>query len=182
LIDNDLVHSALKYLVNLIYDNGWHCTVSPDLKKFRGPGRKDDPCPYANLVMLKALSEFPEYLASEACATGTETLLLLWENRKSRRPYLFAMGTDFSKLKAPLIWYDILHILEVLSRFDRLHSDSRFQEMVHIVLNKKDENGLFTPESIWRAWKDWEFGQKKQPSYWITFLIYRILNRINKNY
>ncbi len=31
----------------------------PALGKFRGPGRKDDPCPVANLYALKALSLFP---------------------------------------------------------------------------------------------------------------------------
>jgi len=32
----------------------------------------------------------------------------LWEKRREQKHYLFAMGTDFNKLKAPLIWFDIL--------------------------------------------------------------------------
>ena len=30
---------------------------------------------------------------------------------------MFFMGTDFRKLKVPLVWYDLLHVLDVLSSF-----------------------------------------------------------------
>ena len=29
---------------------------------------------------------------------------------------MFYMGTDFSKLKVPLVWYDLLHVLEVITQ------------------------------------------------------------------
>ena len=176
--DDPGVQLAIKYLAELIRENGWGCAASPDLGKFRGPGRKDDPCPYANLIMLKLLSELPEYQNSDVCRTGVNTLLDLWEHRKERRPYLFAMGSDFAKLKAPLIWYDILHVLEVLTRFKWLHQDSRLKEMLEIVKSKQNEDGSFSPESIWMAWKGWDFGQKREPSQWVTFLILRILKRM----
>ena len=54
------VKAAIEYLAGLLRDNGWPCAVSKKLGKFRGPGRKDDPCPFANLVMLKVLSEIEE--------------------------------------------------------------------------------------------------------------------------
>lgn len=180
LINDRRVQSAIQYLKGLIRDNGWPCVVAPDLGKFRGPGRKDDPCPYANLVMLKALSQMPEWCDSETCRTGAETLLTLWEQRKERKPYLFAMGTDFAKLKAPLIWYDILHVLDVLIRFPWLRKDTRLQEMVEIVKGKIDARGSYTPESIWMAWKGWDFGQKREPSQWVTLQILRILKRVNE--
>jgi hypothetical protein len=44
---------------------------------------------------------------------------------------------------------------------------------------KANLNGQFTPESIWKAWSDYDFGQKKQPSRWMTLLALRILN-LNK--
>ena len=53
-----------------------------------------------------------------------------WQIRKEKKYYLFGMGTDFSKLKYPFIWYDILHVVDVLSRFPFVHADPRFQEMV----------------------------------------------------
>ena len=171
------VQKALKYLIGLERENGWHCTVSPEVGKFRGPGRKADPCPYANLLILQLLAEFPEKHADPAVKTGVETLLSLWEERKERRPYLFAMGTHFSKLKAPLIWYDILHITDVLSQFHWALEDKRLQEMMQIVESKADQDGKFTAESIWMDWKGWEFGQKKVPSKWITLIAQRMLKR-----
>jgi len=114
------------------------------------------------------------------CVRGVESLLQLWEQRKERRPYLFAMGTDFAKLKAPMVWYDILHVLEVLTQFRRFRQDKRLLEMVDILKTKADTEGRFTDESVWKAGSNWEFGQKKSPSFWLTFQAHRILNRMSE--
>jgi hypothetical protein len=149
-------------------------------KKFKGPGRRTDPCPYANLLMLKLLSIMPENNNSEEINKGIDVLLDLWERRKEVKYFLFGMGTDFKKLKAPLIWFDILHAADVLSNFDKARNDKRFLEMVEIISVKADENGLYKAESAYRAWKDWNFGQKKENSAWISFLVYRIMKRMNR--
>jgi hypothetical protein len=172
------VKAASQYLAELVRDNGWPCAVSKELGKFRGPGRKDDPCPFANLAMLKALSEIEEYRDSAACHTGTETILKAWKESSSEHAYMFYMGTDFRKLKAPFVWYDILHVLEVLSRFAWAWKDERFLDMLKILEGKVNQDGRFSPESIWTAWKDWEFGQKKEPSRWLTLLAWRIIGRV----
>jgi hypothetical protein len=172
------VKAASKHLVELIRDNGWPCAVSKELGKFRGPGRKDDPCPFANLAMLKALSEIEEYRDSSACHVGTETILTLWEESSTRHPYMFYMGTDFRKLKVPFVWYDILHVLDVLSHFTWVREDERFLDMLEILKGKADQQGRFSLESIWTAWKGWEFGQKKEPSRWLTLLAWRIIERV----
>ncbi len=39
------VKRAVNHLVGLVGENGWRCVVAPELGKFRGPGRKEDPCP-----------------------------------------------------------------------------------------------------------------------------------------
>lgn len=173
------VLAAIEYLVSLIRENGWPCAASPVLGKFKGPGRKADPCPYANLVMLRMLAQWPQFRDDEVSRIGANALLTLWEQRRESRPYLFAMGTHFTYLKAPLIWYDILHVLEVLSQFPWLCSDDRLQEMGAIVRQKADEHGRFTPESIWRAWNEWDFGQKREPSRWLTLVAQKILKRID---
>ena len=90
---------------------------------------------------------------------------------------MFFMGTDFRKLKAPLFWYDILHVLEVVSQFKWAGKDKRFKEMLNTVTSKSDEIGRFTSESIWTAWKGWDFTQKKLPSQGLTFFVQRILKR-----
>jgi hypothetical protein len=172
------VLAGVQYLVGLLRDNGWPCAAAPEMGRFRGPGRKDDPCPYATLVMLRLLTMLPEWRAGPAAQTGGETLLDLWARSRETHPYLFRMGTDFRKLKAPFVWYDILPVLDVLSRIPALRQDDRLQEMAAIVAAKADAAGRFTPESIWMAWRDWEFGQKKAPSRWLTLLAARALRRL----
>jgi hypothetical protein len=181
LANESRVKKAIEYLTGLVRENGWPCVVSRELGKFRGPGRKDDPCPFATLAMLKALSVNDDHRDSSACHTGAETLLRIWTESKSQHPYMFFMGTDFRKLKVPFIWYDILHVLEVLTRFPWLKNDLRLLEMLAIVKAKADQQGRFTLESIWTVWKDWEFGQKKNPSRWLTLQAWIIIKRIDTN-
>ena len=171
--------TAVDYLNALVRENGWPCAVSPELGKFRGPGRKDDPCPYATLVMLKVLAHALDLRESKPAQVGVETLLSLWEESKEKHPYMFFMGTDFRKLKAPLFWYDILHVLDVLSYFESTRKDKRFQQMLKIVEAKANADGQFIPESVWTAWKDWDFSQKKIPSKGLTFFVQRILKRVS---
>lgn len=168
---------AILHLENLVRENGWPCAVSPELGKFRGPGRKEDPCPYATLVMLKVMAHVPELREARAARIGVETLLALWDESHTRHPYMFFMGTDFRKLKAPLFWYDILHVLDILSHFEWVRTDKRFRQMMGSVQSKADGNGRYIPESVWTAWKDWDFSQKKVPSEGLTFFVQRILKR-----
>jgi hypothetical protein len=171
------VNQGLNFLRDLIRENGWPCSVSPELGKFRGPGRKDDPCPYATLLMLKVLSQINDFKESHEAHIGAECLLNLWARSKETHPYMFYMGTDFRKLKAPLIWYDIVHVADTLTQFEWLKNDTRLKELIDIIKSKANEDGSFTPESEWKAWKGWDFGQKKKPSQWLTFLILRIIKR-----
>ena len=169
-----------KYLTSLVRDNGWHCVVSKELGSFRGPGKKEDPCPFATLAMLKLLSVVEDLRDSPAARQGVESLLSLWEHSQTRHPYIFYMGDDFRKLKVPFIWYDLVHVLDVLSRFAWVKSDPRFQDMLSVLTTKMDPDGHFTLDSAWQAWKDWEFGQKKVPSRWLTLVAWRILQRVEK--
>jgi hypothetical protein len=173
------VTAAVDHLARLVRENGWPCAVSKELGHFRGPGKKDDPCPFANLAMLKALAAFDELRDSPACHTGSEVLLSLWSESMTRHPYIFYMGTDFRKLKVPFVWYDLMHVLEVLSRFEWLKTDERLLDMIEVMVSKADPQGCFTLESTWMAWKGWEFGQKKVPSRWLTLSAWRILRRVD---
>jgi hypothetical protein len=175
----DKTGKGLEFLIGLLRENGWPCRVSKELGNFRGPGKKEDPCPYANLIVLKLLALFKEYSSGREARTGVECLLGLWEKSSEQHPYMFFMGNDFRKLKAPFIWYDILHAADVLSQYEFAVKDERFIGMLETINSKADKDGLFTPGSEWKAWKGWEFCQKKKPSAWLTFLVYRINKRAN---
>jgi len=171
------IKQGVDYLVGFHKDRGFPCTVSKEFGKFRGPGRKDDPCPYASLIMLKLLCAIPEYRDSEVAVHTAINLLELWENSLERHPYMFYMGTDFRKLKAPAMWYDIVSVTDVLSHMEAVKTDARFLEMLSIIKGKQDKNGLFTPEAVYQKCKNWDFGQKKVPSPYLTYLCCQITVR-----
>lgn len=175
--DDPRVHEAVAYLTSLVRDNGWPCADSPEQGNWRGPGRKGDPCPYANLIMFQLLALLPHWRDSAALRTGAETQLDLWAKRREEHPYQFYMGADFCKLKAPLVWYDLLHVVDVLSQLPWLVHDERMLDMLSVLTGRFDADGRFTPQSVWTAWSDWDFGQKKAPSPWLTLLVQRAVKR-----
>ena len=172
------VKRALDCLSGIVDENGWRCKNDTRLRKFKGPGKREHPCPIANVYALKALSLVPDHDASPAAGYGVEMLLSHWEQRKQVKYFLFGMGTDFSKLKYPYIWYDILHVVDVISRYESARSDPRFREMAGVIFSQEDENGLYQAASMYRFWKEWSFADKKTPSPWLTFLVERIKKRL----
>ncbi|MDL2258338.1 hypothetical protein LJC42_04165, partial [Eubacteriales bacterium OttesenSCG-928-K08] len=173
------IKQGVEHLTGLYKEQGFPCSVSKEHGSFRGPGRKDDCCPYATLIMLKLLSEIEEYQHSDIVKNIAEVILSLWENSLKRHPYMFYMGTDFRKLKAPAMWYDIVSVLDVLSRFDFVKTDWRFCEMIDLIQQKQNADGMFVPESVYQKFKGWDFGQKKTVSPYLTYLCIRLLKRVN---
>jgi len=181
--DRDLrVRAAVDHLVGLSSEVGWRCSAAPELGKFRGPGRKSDPCPIANVYSLKALSLVPGLMDSPTAHAGVEMLLQHWESPPGQKYYLFGVGSDFRKLKYPFVWYDIMHVADVLSRFPFVHSDPRLQSMVAEIAQNADTGGRYTASSMYQTWKGWSFADKKNPSPWLTFLVLRIQKRLGKNH
>lgn len=174
------IKQGVEHLMGLYGEQGFPCSVSEEHGTFRGPGRKDDCCPFATLIMIKLLSEIDEYRDSDLVKGGIEVLLSLWENSRERHPYMFYMGTDFRKLKAPAMWYDIVSVADCLSKFDCIASDSRFLEMLAWIQGKQNTDGLYVPESVYQKCKGWDFGQKKAVSPYLSYLCLRLLRRINR--
>lgn len=174
-INNEYTREATRMLVWLSENNGWRCKGSNP--KFRGPGKKEDHCPYANLITLKALSQ-SQYKDTDAVRSGIDSHILHWENREGKKIYMFGIGTTFKKLKYPNIWFDILHVVDVLSHYPYAREYDEFWEMWSIIRDKQQEDGSFVPESVYKTWSDWSFGQKKTPSPWMTFRILEIAQRI----
>jgi hypothetical protein len=174
------VERAIDCLVPLARENGYPCTVSSAFGSWRGPGKKSDPCPYATLVMLELLLELPERRDGPEARASAECLLRLWELSREAHPYIFYMGDDFRKLKVPLIWYDLLHVLEALSKAPWLSGDARFGRMLDVLEAKALPGGLFFPESVYRKWKDYDFGRKDAPSAYLSAVASGILARTGR--
>ncbi len=158
----------------------WGCEVSKTLS-WRGPGKKSDPCPYATLIMIKLLVSAGKPAYAPLIKAGAACLLELWQNSRQRHPYIFYMGTDFRKLKLPFVWYDILHLADVLSSipaavYPELRADPRFQEIVSRIADKEVSGG-FIPESVYQALKAWDFGQKKEASALMGYFARRVITR-----
>jgi hypothetical protein len=175
--EDERIQRAVDHLAGLAEENGWRCKAAPELGDFKGPGKREDPCPIANVYALKALSQSPELIDSPATRAGAEALLWHWGPDCERKVYLFGLGAFFRRLKYPFVWYDILHVVDVLSRFPFVHDDSRFQEMAVTLAAQADGAGRYTAASMYRAWKGWSFADKKTPSPWLTFLALRIQKR-----
>ncbi len=175
---DECIQRAVMHLAELAGEGGFRCSAAPELGRFRGPGRRTDPCPIANVYALKALALLPAYRDSIAVHSAVEMLMRHWERQKDVKYYLFGVGTDFRKLKYPFVWYDILHVMDVLSLFPSLQSEHCFQEMLAALTSQADGDGRYTAGSMYQFWKGWSFADKKKPSPWLTFLVLRILKRL----
>ncbi len=181
-VDEEELLPAVDLLASMLGGRGWGCRGAKELGTWRGPGKKDDPCPYATLVMVRLLSCFGERYRPQLAA-GAETLLGLWEHSRTEHPYIFYMGDDFRKLKLPLLWYDILHVADALSRthavgVQGIADDPRFQQMLGVIEGKRTAAGGFIPESVYQEFKGWDFGQKKTESVWMGRFVADIFGRI----
>ncbi len=174
------VRKAVDFIASNLTDTsqgiGWKCEPN-SASNARGPGRKDDICPQVTLEALRLFSHMPKKTHPKTLIDAGRTLLQCYE-QSDHRPYMFGHGSRFKKLRPPFFWYGIDSMLDTFSRFDELSKESAFTEMLSIVLAKANEDGTFTPESIYRDFKLWSFGQKKEWSPWLTFYICRILERV----
>jgi hypothetical protein len=172
------VARAVEVLLDRAELNGWRCSAAAALPRFGGPGRKFDTCPIATTYVLKALALVPEASNSSGVRAGITALLEHWEHQTEYKLKMFGIGTDFRKLKYPFVWYDILHVADVLSRYPQARADPRFAEIVGEITSQADEQGRYRAGSMYRAWQDWSFADKQQPSPWLTLLVLRIQRRL----
>jgi hypothetical protein len=49
--------------------------------------------------------------------------------------------------------------------------------MIDAVRGQAGPDGWFVPGSIYLEWRDWCFGQKREPSAWLTLVVHRALLR-----
>ncbi|MCG8571131.1 MAG: hypothetical protein MJB14_13440 [Spirochaetes bacterium] len=169
------LRKSVKQLRNLVADNGYRCLGS--IPKFKGPGPGSSICPYANLLVAKALSYDAEGKKSEAFRKAINCLLNHWSEQKEKKYFMFGIGTDFKKIKFPLVWYNLLNFLELFSRLPEYHDDQRIKEMVKLLVSKLNNEMKIKPESMYRIYKNQDFANKKDYSPTITLIVLQILIR-----
>lgn len=152
-------------------DGGWHPTDACQA----GHEREDDPsCPFGTVNVLRAVAANPELREGEAARRGVEHVLSLWERKgEPYRPVGFGMGSTFNRLQYPFVQHQLLKTVDTLSNFPAALKDPRFGEMLDAVVEKQTEDGMFKPEGVNKPYAEFDFGQKKAPSPWLTFIAAR---------
>ena len=156
-------------------DGGWH----PNKLNLPGNEHEAEPsCPFGTVNVLRAMTAHPDLREGKAAARAAEFLLDCWARRaEPYRPVGFGMGTTWDKVQYPFVQYQLLKTVDTLAHVPVARNDVRFQEMLERLKRKRGADGKWTAESINKPWADYDFGQKKQPSAWITFLALRAMVR-----
>jgi hypothetical protein len=173
-VEDPRMGRAVDRLVALQGEEYYPCCGS--IPRFKGPGPRGEMCPYANLLVARALSLCRRERAVQAAEKAARAVLGMWEQRRSKRPFLFAMGTDFKKLKFPMVWYNLLHTVYALAHVPGVAEDPRFTEMAGLLEEKLDEHGRATAESIYMIYKTEEWSSKREPSRLLTVFVHRALS------
>lgn len=163
----------------------WPCRPD-DVRGFRGPGRKGDVCPQATLEALRAWSAVPEDRRPSEVHLAARVMLHVWRRRADEQPYMFGHGYHFKVVKWPTTWYDVHGVLDALGRFPALWRDpaadpadrrSLAELVACLVAYNLAPDGTVTPQSCYRGFEEYSFGQKKRPSPFATARLHQVLRR-----
>lgn len=179
-LDDPRLQRAYDYLANWQRrDGGWH----PNEACLPGGERADDPsCPFGTVNVLRAAAAHPTLRHSEIARQGVEHVLTLWERRREPyRPIGFGMGSTFNKLQYPFVQHQILKTIDTLSNFASAQKDERYLDMLSVVTEKQLADERFAADAVNKPFADFDFGQKKTASPWITFVIARAQYRMQQH-
>lgn len=163
----------------------WACRPDP-VTGFHGPGRRGDLCPQVTLEALRAWSFAPTDLRPPELRPAARAVLRAWRVRATEQPAMFGHGYRFKVVKWPTTWYDVLGVLDTLGRYPELWrepdadpADRRaLAELVAcLVAYNVAPDGTVTPQSCYRGFEEFSFGQKKAPSGFATARVHAVLRR-----
>lgn len=156
-------------------DGGFH----PNKLNLPGNEKEAEPsCPFGTLNVLRAIAANPELRDGEAARKAADYLLMCWERRaEPYRPVGFGIGSTWDKVIYPFVQYGLLKEVDTLSEIQSVRTDSRYQDMLGRFRSKLGVTGELIPESVNKPYSQFDFGQKKQPSPWMTFLAMRAIAR-----
>lgn len=151
---------------------GWFCHfffVESQFKKLQAG------CPMAGIMALDVFSQVPELKESQYAKNAFEPILFHRDYGKTL--YYFGRSKKFFTMKYPFVWYNALYLADVLTRFEFLKGHDLVRDLIRWIEDSQDETGRFKANSVFLPYKDWDFGNKKEPSPWITYLCCRILKQ-----
>jgi hypothetical protein len=175
-LGDERLERAYEYLVEWQRpDGGWHPTEACRA----GNERENDPsCPFGTVNVLRAIAAHPTLNESEVAAKAVAHVLDLWDRRREPyRPVGFGMGSTFHRLQYPFVQHQLLKTVDTLANFQSAHVDKRFTDMLADILEKSTAEGFFKAEGVNKPYAEFDFGQKKAASPWITFLVARAVHK-----
>lgn len=189
--DDPRVEASLERMMLDLADTdqgrAWPCIPEP-VSGFRGPGRKSDFCPMVTLEALRTFSWLPQSQRPRELLGVARVLLRAWRVRGTGKPYMFGFGLHFKTVKWPSFWFDLHWMLDTLGRYPELWkaSDARQEDRqaltqmaACLVAYNFGADGKVTPQSCYRGFEQFSFGQKKQPSPFATARLAVVLRRFD---
>ncbi|MFX1420319.1 MAG: hypothetical protein ACFE9N_15520 [Promethearchaeota archaeon] len=177
LYDDKRVQFGLRRMNELLKDTtqgkGWKCEPWLHYKR-RGPGRVNDVCPMIVADALRGYWMISQDKWPDGLIEAGITLLNCWNRRSEEKPYMFGHGKKFRLPRAPFFWYNIGTILDATRHYPPLVKTQAFRELTAVSLLEFNQAGVFIPKSVYLYFKDFSFGQKKEPSPWMTLFLSRI--------
>lgn len=174
-------------LADTTQGRSWPCRPD-EVSRFRGPGRKNDVCPQASLEALRAWSWVPPDERPPEIHAAARVALRVWRTRADEQPYMFGHGYRFKIVKWPTTWYDVHGVLDTLGRYpalwrgpaaDPADRRSLAELMACLIAYNLAADGTVTPQSCYRGFEDYSFGQKKVPSPFATARLHQVLRRLD---
>lgn len=171
------LESAYQWLLSRQrHDGGFWCK---NTGQAGGPRQGEPSCAFGSLCALGALAQHPAHRQGEGARKAVPFLLTCWEKRGQIKyaGHDSEIGAGWEKLKYPYTDYRILKYLDILSRVPFARTDPRSREVLELLISKRRGDGKFVPESIHKAYSNFDFGRKRVPSRWLTALTYGAIKR-----
>lgn len=168
----------------------WPC-LPHSVTGWRGPGRKGEFCPMVTVQALRTFGRVPPELRLPGAQppdllAAARVVLRAWRQRGSQLPYMFGHGRRFKTVKWPPTWYSPLAVLDAVAGYPRLRAAagpddpdrrSLAELLACLLAYNVGPDGRVIPQSAFRGFTEFSFGQKKLPSAFATARVLATLAR-----
>lgn len=171
-INEEVIHAVHSLCEKWDTPQGWFCHfffVEGQYKKLQAG------CPMAGIMALDVFSLIPELKESIYARNAFEPIL--FHRNYGKTLYYFGRSKKFWTMKYPFVWYNALYLADVLTRFNFLKDNDLVKDLIEWIESCQDAQGRFKATSVFLSYKEWDFGNKREPSPWITYLCCNILKR-----